>query len=114
MTVRQKAMAETIAKWVCSIALLMALSFIYYLNMGLTTSKVLYIPQGSIRKIITHLETANPQLNRLDAFLLRFVGQPQHGWIDLDFIKKPATSYETPTTTYHTGFHELQNHYGSE
>ncbi|WP_428837503.1 endolytic transglycosylase MltG [Sulfurimonas diazotrophicus] len=80
--------------------MLMALSFIYYLNMGLTTSKVLYIPQGSIRKIITHLEHANPQLNRLDAFLLRFVGRPQHGWIDLgstamthgDFLYRITTS----------------------
>lgn len=51
--------------------------------MGLTTSKVLYIPQGSITKIIAYLHASNPEISRLDAFLLRFIGQPQHGWIDL-------------------------------
>ena len=68
--------------------------------MGFTTSKVLYIPQGSIRKIITHLEHENPQISRLDAFLLRFVGRPQQGWIDLggtrmthgDFLYRLTTS----------------------
>jgi len=68
--------------------------------MGLTTSKVLYIPQGSIRKIITHIEQVNPQISRADAFILRFIGKPQHGWIDLggtemthgDFLYRLTTS----------------------
>ena len=51
--------------------------------MGLTTSKVLYIPPGSITKIIAYLHRSNPEISGLDAFLLRFVGQPQQGWIDL-------------------------------
>jgi len=91
---------KTIAKWVCAIALLMALSFIYYLNMGLTTSKVLYIPQGSIQKIIAHLHASNPEISRVDRFLLRLIGQPQHGWIDMrgtamthgDFLCRLTTS----------------------
>lgn len=68
--------------------------------MGLTTSKVLYIPRGSIQKIITQLEAENPEITKLDGFLLRFVGQPQHGWIDLggtrmthgDFLHRICTS----------------------
>ena len=78
----------------------MALSFIYYLNMGLATSKVLFVPQGSITKSIAHLRRANPELSRLDAFALRFIGRPQHGWIDLqrtgmthaDFLYRLTTS----------------------
>lgn len=81
-------------------ALLIALSFIYYLNMGLTTSKVLYIPQGSIHKIITQLMRQNPQISGLDRFLIRWIGRPQHGWIDLgetrmthgDFLYRLCTS----------------------
>lgn len=51
--------------------------------MGMTTSKVLYIPQGSIKKIIAHLHASNPEIGAVDALLIRFVGRPQHGWIDL-------------------------------
>ncbi len=51
--------------------------------MGLTTSKVLYIPQGSIHKIIAHLRRMNPEISSLDALALRVIGQPQHGWIDM-------------------------------
>jgi len=68
--------------------------------MGLRTSKVLYIPQGSIHKIITHLHLSNPEISRVDAFLLRFIGRPQHGWIDMqqtemthaDFLFRLTTS----------------------
>lgn len=68
--------------------------------MGLTTSKVLYIPQGSIHKIIAHLRRTNPEISTLDALALRLIGQPQHGWIDMkttklthaDFLYRLATS----------------------
>jgi len=55
----------------------------YYLNLGLTTSKVLYIPQGSINKIITHLQDEKINVSPLDAFLMRFIGMPQQGWINI-------------------------------
>ena len=51
--------------------------------MGLTTSKVLYIPQGSINKIIAHLQDKNIDVSPVDAFLMRFIGMPQQGWIDI-------------------------------
>ncbi|HHH72550.1 MAG TPA: endolytic transglycosylase MltG [Sulfuricurvum sp.] len=47
------------------------------------SSKVLYVPSGSIHKIIAYLSDENPEISPLDGFLLRFVGQPQQGWIDL-------------------------------
>ncbi len=89
------------AKWVLCIALLTGVSFIYYLNTGITTSKVLYIPQGSIRKIIAHLHERNSELTLLDTAALRlFGGRPQHGWIDMggtvmthaDYLHRLCTS----------------------
>ena len=105
----------------------MALSFIYYLNMGVATSKVLYIPQGSIQRIITHLNASNPDISRIDAFLIRFIGQPQHGWIDLhktemthgDFLYRLTTSKAAmkpvtliPGETTYVFFRELAQSHG--
>ena len=64
------------------------------------TSKVLYIPQGSINKIITHLQEKNYNVSKLDALLLRLIGSPQSGWIYLgttrctkaDFLYKLTTA----------------------
>lgn len=61
---------------------------------------MLYIPQGSIKKIITHLHTSNPEISALDGLLIRVIGSPQHGWIDLgatrlthgDFLVKVCTA----------------------
>jgi UPF0755 protein len=68
--------------------------------LGLTTSKVLYVPQGSITKIITHLQDENIDVSPLDAFLMRFIGMPQQGWINIgttdlshaDFLKRLSTA----------------------
>jgi len=81
-------------------ALIIALSFMYYLNLGLTTSKVLYVPQGSITGIITHMQAENIDVSPLDAFCMRFIGLPQQGWIDIgttrlthaDFLTRLATA----------------------
>jgi UPF0755 protein len=55
----------------------------YYLNLGVTTSKVLYVPQGSIAKIITYLQHKKLDVSPMDSFLLRFIGMPQQGWINM-------------------------------
>lgn len=62
----------------------------------ISTPKVLYIPGGSINKIISQLALEKYDVNRLDSFLLRLIGSPQSGWIDmgstlntkLDFLYK--------------------------
>jgi len=64
------------------------------------TSKVLYVPQGSITKIITHLQHNNIEVSPLDAFLMRFIGMPQQGWINIgvnslshgDFLVRLSTA----------------------
>ncbi len=47
------------------------------------------MPSGSINKIITHLKQDNNQISKIDAYLLRLIGSPQSGWINL------GTSFNT-------------------
>ncbi len=49
----------------------------------MSSSKVVYIPSGSINKIISYLESRKFEVSKVDAFLLRFFGKPQSGWIDI-------------------------------
>ncbi len=42
-----------------------------------------YIPKGNISQIITHLKKKNFDVNIIDSYILRFIGYPQHGWIDI-------------------------------
>ncbi len=91
---------STIIVWILEIVLLMALSFMYYLNQKVVTSKVLHIPQGSIGKIIAHLGKRNEAVYTFDKYILSFIGLPQSGWIQLgtteltkaDFLYKITTS----------------------
>jgi len=61
---------------------------------------VLYIPSGSINQIITHLQSKKYDVCKIDSFLLRVMGSPQSGWIDMktninskaDFLYKLTTS----------------------
>ncbi len=72
----------------------------YYLNKPIDTSKVIYIPQGSINEIISQLSAKNYDLNKLDSLVLRVMGSPQSGWINIgsnrstkaDFLYKLTTA----------------------
>lgn len=89
-----------IVEYTFEIIFLIVISFIYYLNQPISTSKVIYIPKGSISKIITHLSDKESNLNQLDSFILRFIGSPQSGWINIgetkitkgDFLYKLTTA----------------------
>lgn len=63
------------------------------------TSKVIYIPKGSVSKIITHLNTKGYDLNRVDWFVLRFIGMPQSGWIDMGVTKLSRGDFLYKLTT---------------
>jgi len=73
----------TITKYVVDIALIIVLSFMYYLNQPIESSRILYISSGSINQIITQLKRQNNQISKLDSLLLRLIGSPQRGWIDM-------------------------------
>uniref|UniRef100_UPI003F6086EF endolytic transglycosylase MltG n=1 Tax=Hydrocurvibacter mobilis TaxID=3131936 RepID=UPI003F6086EF len=89
----------TIMKWSFEIALLMLISFIYYLNMIVVTPKVVYIPSGSISKIITQLSLQNYNVTKLDAIILRFLGSPQKGWIYIGSNKVTRADFLYRLTT---------------
>ena len=52
-----------------------------------------YVPQGSINKIITHLHKKNYDINKLDSILLRVIGAPQRGWIDIGVAKSTKADF---------------------
>ena len=92
--------ALTIVKWSFEIVLIIILSFMYYLNQPVRTQKVVFIPKGSINQIITQLRERNYNVSKLDSILLRLIGSPQSGWIDMgathssrgDFLYKLTTA----------------------
>ncbi|WP_295004053.1 endolytic transglycosylase MltG [Sulfurimonas sp.] len=55
----------------------------YYLNKPIKTPRVLYIQKGSINTIITQMQNERYDVNKLDSFVLRLIGYPQSGWIDM-------------------------------
>ena len=80
--------------------LLAILVIAYHLAVPMSTSRVIYIPQGSIFKIIAQLEKNGFDVSPVDAYLLRMIGSPQQGWIDIgetvlskgDFLYKITVS----------------------
>jgi len=88
-----------IAQYVFEIILITLLSLMYYLNQPIKTPKILYIPQGSINQIISQLADKNYDVCKVDTFILRFIGSPQSGWINMgttvntkaDFLYKLTT-----------------------
>ena len=90
----------TIVTYVLAIIFVIVLSLMYYLNKPIHTPKILYIPAGSINKIITQLQSKNYDVCKIDSFVLRLLGSPQSGWINMqtnrntkaDFLYKLTTS----------------------
>ncbi len=89
----------TIVQYVVVIILISLLSLMYYLNQPIKTPKVLYIPQGSINQIITQLQEKNYDVSKLDAFLLRFIGSPQSGWINMGKTRNSRADFLYKLTT---------------
>jgi UPF0755 protein len=87
-------------KWITEIIFIIILSFMYYLNQPINSPKVIYIPQGSINKIISQMQEKNYNVCKLDSIILRLIGSPQSGWINIganrltrgDFLYKLTTS----------------------
>ena len=90
----------TILKYVFEIILIIMLSFMYYLNKPIQTPKVLFIERGSINKIIAQMNKDNYDVSKLDSIILRLIGSPQSGWINMsttlntkaDFLYKLTTA----------------------
>jgi len=57
------------------------ISFAFYITLPVKTTQTLYVPQGSIGSIISQLSKKGYELSVIDSYILRFLGQPQQGWI---------------------------------
>jgi len=51
--------------------------------MPVSSPKIVYIPQGSVFKSISYLQEKGIGVYKVDAFILRLLGHPQQGWIDI-------------------------------
>ncbi|MEA3369799.1 MAG: endolytic transglycosylase MltG [Campylobacterota bacterium] len=71
----------------------------YYLNKPIETPKVLYIPKGSINQIITQMQSKNYEVSKLDSLLLRLIGSPQSGWINIGEIRSTKADFLYRLTT---------------
>ncbi len=66
----------------------------------MTSANILYIPHGSIKKIISYLDEKGMDVTPIDGYLARSIGMPQQGWIHIgqekltrgDFIYKLVTA----------------------
>ncbi len=83
----------TILKYVLEIMLIIMLSFIYYLNIPIRTPKVFYVQEGSINKIIAQMKSKKYDISKLDAILLRFIGSPQSGWINIGTTRNTKADF---------------------
>lgn len=86
-------------KYIFEIVLIIILSFMYYLNQPIVSSKVLYIPEGSINKIIAQLSNENYNVGKVDSIILRLLGSPQSGWINIGTTKSTRADFLYKLTT---------------
>ncbi len=60
---------------------------------------MIYIPQGSINEIIAQLSARNYDLNKLDSLILRVIGSPQSGWINIGTTRSTKADFLYKLTT---------------
>jgi len=67
--------------WAENVIVVLIISLAFYITQPVKTTQTLYVPQGSIGSIISQLTKKGYELSIVDTYLLRLMGQPQHGWI---------------------------------
>lgn len=85
---------------IIEVILVVSIIVLFYVNIPLSSTKVIFIPKGSTNSIVTYLNKKGYELNALDTRIIKFLGYPQSGWIDLkssymrkaDFLHKLTTS----------------------
>ena len=56
----------------------------HYLKENITVPKTLFIPKGSSKSVIHALHNKGIDVGELDYYLLKMIGYPQAGWINLE------------------------------
>ncbi|HAA2195075.1 endolytic transglycosylase MltG [Campylobacter coli] len=75
--------AYTIFFFIRNFFLIFILGIFYYLTQPLKSNSVVFLPQGSIAQIITHLKQNKYEMSTIDKYILFFLGHPQSGWINI-------------------------------
>ena len=68
---------------VLSFFIVLLIGILYYLTLPLKSESVVFVPQGTVNKIIANLNNNGYTLSKIDAITLRILGQPQAGWINI-------------------------------
>ncbi len=82
------------------VAMIIVAGLFYFAQPIKLESPQLFVPPGSIPKIIAHLQDSNLSLWYLDRYGLYYIGKPQKGWIDIkakelsraDFLHRLTTA----------------------
>lgn len=61
------------------------IAVLFYLNLPVRSTKVLFVPKGNTSFIISYLNKNSYETNVLDKIVVVLLGSPQSGWIDLKF-----------------------------
>lgn len=71
-----------------------------HLSRPIVSTPVVYIPQGSVGKIIAYLEQNNFNLSLdIDKYLLYMIGKPQSGWVNIGVLKLSRGDFLYKITT---------------
>jgi UPF0755 protein len=65
------------------IILISIIVVLFYMCIPLSSTKVIFIPKGSTSSILSYLNKKGYEVNALDKAIIKFLGYPQSGWIDL-------------------------------
>lgn len=109
----KKPSKKTVAKkrtrflWILGIVLVMSVSFMTYLFSTVTSPKIVYIPEGSVFKSITQLQKDGVNVHWIDAYILRLIGKPQQGWINIKDEKLSRIVYLYRLTTAKAALQEI-------
>ncbi|MDD5717794.1 MAG: endolytic transglycosylase MltG [Sulfuricurvum sp.] len=90
---------RTLYIWMFGIVGTLLLALGAYLISTVTSPKIVYIPHGSVFKTIKHLQEEGVNVHLPDALLLRIIGKPQQGWINIQDEKMSRIHFLYRLTT---------------
>ncbi|WP_034361787.1 endolytic transglycosylase MltG [Helicobacter japonicus] len=73
----------TILAMLLDFFVIIVITILFYLLQPIQTERIINLPKGSLPKIITYLNDNGQHINKLDSLFIRFLGQPQSGYIDM-------------------------------
>lgn len=67
----------------------------------ISSERIIFIPKGSTKDIISHLQAKGYELSRYDAYLLHLIGKPQSGWIEIPskYVDYEFSNHNTHNST---------------